>query len=113
MNTSYYLECLQGIAGGRSSEKLQTKVAIEASNDILSFRDVRAAYKELGLSSQIEYEDDTILGTFHSRIADAPKQEAELRRALLILGQTRSSHKIQAVASQSNVTSSPGTGVIH
>ena len=101
-NTAYYLECLQGIAEGRASENLQTKVAIEASSEIISFRDVRAAYKELGLDSWVKYEDETILGTFHSRIADAPKQEVELRRALRIVGQNRSSQQIQVIASQSN-----------
>ena len=100
-NTAYYLECLQGIADGRHSEALLTKVAIEASSDIISFRDIRAAYKELGLNAQTKYEDETILGTFHSRIVDAPKQEPELRRALKIIGQNRSSHQIQVIASQS------------
>jgi ubiquitin carboxyl-terminal hydrolase 25/28 len=103
-NVPYYLECLQGIAEGRTSESLQTKVAIEASSGIISFQDVRAAYKELGLDSGVEYEDETILGTFLSRIGDAPKQESQLRRALKVVGQSRSSQQIEVIASQSNVT---------
>lgn len=100
-NTPYYLECLQGIAGGRHSETLDTKVAIEASeNSRISLKDVKAAFKELGLHSRADYEDDTIIGTFQSRISDAPKQEAEMRRALKIIGQNRKSEKIQLVASQ-------------
>lgn len=99
-NTPYYLECLQGIAGGRHSEALDTKVAIEASKNRISLRDVKAAYKELGLDSRADFEDDTIIGTFQSRISDAPKQEAEMRRALKIIGQNRQSEKIQHVASQ-------------
>ena len=100
-NTPYYLECLQGIAGGRDSETLDTKVAIEASeNSRISLKDVKAAFKELGLHSRADYEDDTIIGTFQSRISDAPKQEAEMRRALKIIGQNRKSEKIQLVASQ-------------
>ena len=99
-NTPYYLECLQGIAQGRRSEALDTKVAIEASKNRISLQDVKAAFKELGLDSRADYSDDTIIGTFQSRIADAPKQETEMRRALKIIGQNRESEKIQLVASQ-------------
>lgn len=99
-NTPYYLECLQGIAGGRRSETLDTKVAIEASQNRISLKDVRTAFKELGLEPRANYEDDTIIGTFQSRVSDAPKQEAEMRRALKIIGQSRRSEKIELVASQ-------------
>lgn len=104
-NTPYYLECLQGIAGGRHSEALDTSVAIEASQNRISLKDVKAAFKELGLDSRADYEDDTIIGTFQSRVSDAPKQEAEMRRALKIIGQSRESDKIQFVASQSTLKS--------
>ena len=99
-NTPYYLECLQGIAQGRRSEALDTKVAIEASQNRISLQDVRTAFKELGLDSRSDYSDDNIIGLFQSRIADAPKQETEMRRALKIIGQSRGSEKIQLVASQ-------------
>lgn len=99
-NTPYYLDCLQGIARGRHSEDLDTKVAIEASENRISLEDVRAAFKEFGLDSRAEYDDDTIIGTFQSRIVDAPKQEANMRRALKIIGQSRRSEKIEFVASQ-------------
>lgn len=100
-NTPYYLGCLQGIARGRRSEALDTKVAIEASQNKLSLQDVRAAYRELGLDPRNYHDDDTVIGTFQSRIADAPKQEPEMRRALKIIGQNRRNDKIQLVASQS------------
>ena len=99
-NTPYYLECLQGIAGGRRSEDLDTKVAIEASENRISLKDVRAAFKEIGLDPRATLEDDTIIGTFQSRISDAPKQEAQMRRALKIIGQSRKSEKIELLASQ-------------
>ena len=103
-NTPYYLECLQGIAKGRSSEDLQTKVAIEASSGKISVEDIREAYKSLGLEYQnLFYDDDTIIGMFQSRIADAPRQEIDLRRALSIIGQERDSSKIQNVASNNTV----------
>ncbi|KAL6721170.1 ubiquitin-specific protease ubp2 [Lecanora helva] len=100
VNTPYYLECLQGIAEGRNSEYLQLKIAIEATSDKISRRDIRSAYKELDLHANEVYEDDTIIGTFNSRVTDAPKQEPEMRRALKIIGQDRSSEKIRVVASQ-------------
>ena len=99
-NSPYYLGCLQGIAQGRRSEALDTKVAIEASQNRISLQDVKAAFRELGLDPRADYEDDTIIGTFQSRIADAPKQEAEMRRALKIIGQSRRNEKILNVASQ-------------
>ena len=101
-NTPYYLECLQGIAAGRNSEQLQVKVAIEATSDKISRRDVRAAYKELGLDAKGVHEEDTIIGIFNSRITDAPKQEPQMRRALRIIGQERECERIQVVASQGN-----------
>lgn len=102
-NTAYYLECLQGIAEGRDSENLHVKVAIEATSEKISRRDVRAAYRELGLDATKIHEDDNILGIFNSRTADAPKQEPDMRRALKIIGQDRSSEKILIVASQGNI----------
>lgn len=76
------------------------KVAIEATSDKISRRDIRAAYRELGLDAKELHEDDTLIGIFNSRIADAPKQEPEMRRALRIIGQDRASEKLQVVASQ-------------
>ena len=99
-NTPYYLECLQGIAEGRKSEDLQTKSAVEASTGKISLQDIRDAYKSFGLEYRSEHLDDEhIIGTFQARVADAPKQEPELRRALRIIGQNRLSRKIQQVAS--------------
>ncbi len=102
-NTPYYLECLQGLGAGRNSEDLQTQAAIEASSDKISLKDIRSAYKDLGLDfNQHLLDDETIIGTFQARASDAPRQESELRRALQIIGQSRSSEKIQFVASKGN-----------
>lgn len=101
-NVPYYLESLQTIADGRKSEELHTLVAIEASSGKVSAQDVRDAYKLLDLDMASAYlDEDVIIGTFQSRVADAPRQEAELRRALQIIGQDRSSEKIQFMASKS------------
>lgn len=110
VNIPYYLECLQEISEDRRSEVLQTVAAIEASSDKISLKDVRSAYKEIGLEfPSTLFDDDTIIGTFQSRISDAPRQEAELRRALKIIGHHRSSEKIQQIAS--NVVSNYGQAI--
>ena len=106
MNGPYYLECLQGIARGRKSEDLQTKAAIEASSGKVSRSDIKAAYNEFGLDFRGPFlDDDTIIGNFQSRIADAPRQEADLRRALSIIGTDRGSSRIQHIASNSKCSS--------
>ncbi|KAL9598773.1 MAG: hypothetical protein Q9219_004270 [cf. Caloplaca sp. 3 TL-2023] len=100
-NIPYYLEALQGIAEGRRSEDLQIMVALEASSGKVSVTDIRGAYKLLDLEIETEWlDEDFIIGGFQSRAADSPRQEPELRRALQIVGQDRSSHKIQSVASK-------------
>ncbi|KAL8900847.1 MAG: hypothetical protein Q9192_000852 [Flavoplaca navasiana] len=99
--TPYYLQALQGIAAGRNSEDLQTSVAIEASSGKVSANDIRKAYRALGLVLGSDYlDDDHIIGTFQSRAADSPRQEPDLRRALQIVGQHRSSQSIQSMASK-------------
>ena len=98
----YYLECLQGIAKGRKSEDLQTKAAIEESSGKISLQDIRDAYAAFGLDMQSPYDDeDHIIGTFQSRIADSSLQEPELRHALKIIGLHRDSIRIQDFASDS------------
>ncbi|KAL9595097.1 MAG: hypothetical protein Q9179_005121 [Wetmoreana sp. 5 TL-2023] len=97
----YYLECLQAIAEGRQSEDLQTLVAIEASAGKVSVRDIRNAYKALDLEVDSGLlTDDYIIGSFQARSADSPRQEPDLRRALQIIGNDRSSQAIQFVASK-------------
>ena len=99
--TPYYLECLQTIASGRASEALSTKAAIEESKGRVSLRDVRIAYQDLGYNMRDKnLADETIIGGFQARLSDAPKQEAQLRRGLKIIGQHRRSQRIQDVASQ-------------
>ena len=80
-NSSYYLECLQGIAEGRASEELRVKAAIEASTGKVSMQELREAYEAFGLDMNSSLlDDDHIIGTFQSRITDAPRQESGLRR---------------------------------
>ena len=100
-NIPYYLECLQVLAVGRESEDLQTLAAIEQTEGRISLKDVRNAYSHLGLdANNRQLSDETIIGNFHARISDAPKQEAELRNDLRVIGESRLSEKIRLAASQ-------------
>ena len=111
-NTGYYLECLQGIARGRNSDELETKTVMEKTSDKISNSDVRNAYKELGIPTK-DIDDDTVLGLFQARLADAPKhQEEDLRRALKIIGADRVSRKIEEAASM-GTTPSPSTTLLY
>ncbi|KAL9124680.1 MAG: hypothetical protein Q9217_006011 [Psora testacea] len=101
LNIPYYLECLQTIAEGRTSEDLSMKAVIEESEGRISLRDVRLAYQHFGYDVQTSgLVDETIIGSFRARLSDSPRQEAELRRDLKIIGQHRRSPKIENVASQ-------------
>ena len=96
-NSPYYLECLQTIAEGRSSEELSTKVAIQASEGRVSLKDVRNAYYRLGIHYRDpSLLDENIIGTFRARLQDAPRQEAELRQYLRIIATHRNSAKLQS-----------------
>ena len=100
-NTPYYLECLQTIAEGRRSEDLSLKAVIEVSEGRISPRDVRLAYQHFGYDMKSNgLADETIIGSFQARLSDSPKQEAELRRDLKIIGLHRQSQRIESVASQ-------------
>lgn len=101
-NGSYYLESLNGIAEGRKSEDLKTKAAIEASTGKLSSTEIREAYASFNLNMHSEsLDDEHIIGVFQSRAADAPLQEAQLRRDLTTIGKHRQSLKIEEFAANS------------
>jgi hypothetical protein len=100
-NAPYYLECLQGIAHGRHSEELQTKVAIEASSGHFSTADIRNAYQSFNLSIHDPNLSDThIIGLYTSRLQDSPKQEGMLRNALALIGRNRNSDRLREVAAE-------------
>ena len=62
-------------------------------------KDVRDAYTAFGFDiNDSQLDEDHIIGTFQSRVSDAPKQEADLRVALKTIGQHRNSHSIEQFA---------------
>lgn len=96
-NASFYLECLQEIANARQSESLQTKVALIESSGEVSRRDIQQAYNYFQVDRT--WDDNSIIGVFQARVADAPMQEAEARQCLRVIGVSRESESIQAAAS--------------
>ncbi|KAH0565972.1 hypothetical protein GP486_000640 [Trichoglossum hirsutum] len=104
-NGPYYFECLRSLAEHRQSEPLSTKAAMLESQGQISSRDIAQAYEYFGLRADGSgMEDDYIIGTYKSRIADAPRQQTEMREKLRIIGQARRSEKIQYVASNTVTT---------
>ncbi|KAI9791044.1 MAG: ubiquitin-specific protease ubp2 [Candelina submexicana] len=101
-NAPYYLECLQDLGELRQSEILQTKAVMMQSEGEISTKDIREAYRYFGFDSQSSsLNDETIIGVFQSRLSDAPRQEADARLALRIIGQSRGSEKILHLALKS------------
>lgn len=97
-NKPYYLDCLSGIAEGRSSEDLQTKAVMAESAGEYGQQAIENAYKFFGLDYKTKEGDDHIMGLFKSRIESAPRQKDEARKCLLIIGKARNSDKIEALA---------------
>ena len=99
-NAPYYLECLTDFATGRKSEALGVAVATYRSEGHFSTSDVRDAYKALNLDPDKEYEPDIIIGSFRAHVSDAPRSEAQMRQAVLMIGTSMSSQAIIQAASK-------------
>ena len=90
----YYFECLQVIAEYRSTEQLQIKVVTLASQDLVSRRDLIAAYRLLNVTpTEAKYlESERILDRFHARLSDLGMHaQEEARQALYKIGLVRDS----------------------
>lgn len=93
----YYLQCLSTLGKGRHSEILQFETMRLKSQGEYTTEDIEDSYKKLGINPN-ESNEDLIIGTFHSRLKDSPRQETELREHLRIIGRSRDSNKISGVA---------------
>ncbi|KAJ4990772.1 ubiquitin carboxyl-terminal hydrolase [Stagonosporopsis vannaccii] len=103
-NAPYYLECFQEIAMGRNSDTLQYEVAVLASQDTPSRRDLETAYRSLGLEPAhgSTLSDRFIIDQARSRLPDiSPPQREEIRRHLRIIGNARKSEEIKREANES------------
>ncbi|KAK3644608.1 ubiquitin-specific protease ubp2 [Elasticomyces elasticus] len=103
---SYYFECLQEIAKNRASEQLQTRVAMLHSQDMVSRRDVSAAFRHLDIPLRLPHEkpitDEYILDCFQARQANSSAAVAEGNRdALYKIGISRHSQPLISASKQS------------
>ncbi|WPG98034.1 Hypothetical protein R9X50_00081800 [Acrodontium crateriforme] len=100
----YYFECLQVISESRVTESLQMKVATLQSQDLVSRRDISAAYRHLGIdiSSSQTLSDDRILEIFQARLVDlGPSAAEDARQALNRIGTARQSQRLLRTSHQS------------
>lgn len=81
----YYFECLQVISESRNTEALQMKVATLQSQDVVSRRDVLAAFRFLGINpAEGRFMDDArVIQSFQLQQADSGAAAQEEARAHL------------------------------
>jgi len=103
-NKGYYLECLKGIAEGRSSMFLQEEFVKIVSLGENTLTEIEDSYKFFALNPAVDHGDDHIIGVYKSRIENAPLQKEQAKQALLVIGNARSSKKIQEVATDRDMT---------
>ena len=106
-HTPYYFGCFKDIAKNRESTELDTVVAVCQSKGEFTVSDVDEAYNYFGIGAPNQSDDDHIIGVFNSRLANAPRQEQDMRYRLRIIGQYRRSDKIVHMASNSRLTEPP------
>ncbi|KAI9807762.1 MAG: hypothetical protein M1825_005067 [Sarcosagium campestre] len=103
-NASYYFDCLRALTKQRDSEELDTQIALIESSGQVSQLDIDRAYEYLGIEPRSRgIADEHVIGTFQARLSDAPRQAAEMRHHLAVIGIARNSEAIKSVASN-NVT---------
>lgn len=86
------------LATGRKSETLELEVVKLRSQEVyFTLDDVKAAYELFNLK-EYERDEQLIIGSFNSRLKDAPRQETEMRKNLQIIGQFRDSEIIKQAA---------------
>jgi ubiquitin carboxyl-terminal hydrolase 25/28 len=96
-DTVWHLSCLNKIANIRQSEELGVLVATEQSKGLFTIEQVRQAYRYFGFTRE-DVDEEHIIGTYKSRLSDAPRQDSEMREQLRIIGQHRQSLRIKDVA---------------
>ena len=75
------------------------QVALERSEGKFDYQQLSDAYRYFGHPAEGSLLDDEhIIGTFQSRAQDSPKQEAEMRGQLKIIGAHRRSKQILGIA---------------
>lgn len=95
---AYYLECLQGIGSGRESMFLQEEFVKSVSMGENTLAEIEDAYKFFVLNPLVDHDDDHVIGVYKSRVENAPLQKEEAKQALLVIGKSKDSMKLQEFA---------------
>ena len=90
----WYLSYFKAINSVRSSEALETKLAVELSDGKFDAEQLVEAYNYFGLSLDSSASDEDIIGMFQSRLEDARTHEFEMREQLRMIGVHRQSKMI-------------------
>lgn len=85
---------------GRHSEILNFEVAKARSEGAYTLSDVTDCYRSFDIAPGTT-DEDLIIGVFRSRLADAPRQEHQMRGDLKTIGLALKSQKIVAVSEKS------------
>ncbi|KAJ6263757.1 Ubiquitin carboxyl-terminal hydrolase [Drechslerella dactyloides] len=93
LNAPYYLDCITDLANLRKSEDLQTEVAKLRSQGEITSTDIKNAYSQLNVPLN-HTDENYIIGSFHSLMSDAPRQEQALRESLNIIGRKLNNQSI-------------------
>lgn len=96
-NGPKYLSAVRAISEQKDRGEIKIFVAMELSNGNSTSEDLQAAYAYFMIQNPTETSppDEEILGIYSARLEDAPRQEADMKSHLRIIGRHRRSQYIQ------------------
>ena len=97
LRTAWYLSYLGEIATVRQSEEILFEIVVQKSQGRFDLEQVQNAYRYFGFTTDTA-DDEHIIGTYKSRLSDAPRQDSEMREQLRLIGEHRHSAKIKEIA---------------
>lgn len=95
--TAQYLSFLGQIGAVRQSEEIQFEIQIQKSQGRFDLEQLEGAYRYFGFANS-DADDEHIIGTYQSRLSDAPRQDLEMREHLRVIGESRGSLRIKEIA---------------
>ncbi|RKF56885.1 Ubiquitin carboxyl-terminal hydrolase 2 [Erysiphe neolycopersici] len=103
-NKPYYLDCLEGLARGRNSYHLQTKVAMATSTGDYGTNAIEEAYNYFELSSSSKDSDEYIISLYEARISLLPGQKEMAQCCLKKIAKHRNSSTLDALANDQTMS---------
>lgn len=95
--TAWYLSYLGQISTVRQSEEIELEIVLQQSQGRFMLEQVKDAYRYFGFTTE-DADDEHIIGTYKSRLSDAPRHDAEMREQLRIIGEHKHSARIKEIA---------------